>query len=158
MVSTSSDYIRLDDGRNYLRLRVVNRKRLLTAISQSATEVQVIASVKSGSGRVGLDHRPLVWSSASPDDDHPVTALSIPIGVERHIDVALLTEGPPPDARLLVSPKPDGHGDAVANGGRVDVTLTLTCKEAPAIAWSATVTRDDTAPKKLDFDPPPARV
>jgi hypothetical protein len=150
-VSTSSDYIKLADGRHYLRLRVANRKRLLNAVCQTASEVQVIASTGSGPGRVGLDYRPLVWSSASPDPDNPVTALSIPTGVERHIDVVLLTDGPPPDARLLVWPKPDGHGDAIPNEDQVKVLLTLTCKEAPATFWEVVVKRDDAAPKKLDF-------
>jgi hypothetical protein len=158
LVSKESDYIKLKDNgvvEHYLRLRVVNRKRWHRVVSQTATNVQILASTRSGSGRVGLDYRPLQWSSASPKPDDPVVTLpSIPIGVERHIDVALLTGG---KAHLRVWPQPSGGGHDVPAGEQVEVRLTVTCDEGPARFWTVVVKRDDAASNRrlLDFVKPP---
>jgi hypothetical protein len=123
-------------------------------VSQSASNVQVLAFIRSGAGRVGLDYRALPWSSASPKPEDPVLALSIPVGVERHIDVAVLAiKVASSEARVLAWPRPTGGGDQVPAGEKVEILLTVTCDEAPAKFWTVVVRRDDASrARKLDFE------
>jgi len=126
----------------HVRLRVGNLLGKATA-----KDVQVLASTppRAAGQRPGLDTRALVWSSAEPKEGHTTVAVSIPAGVERHVELAFIEQTPGNvDAKLWVHPEPEGGGHRIDDGERVEVHLIVCAEDLDAEAYTVTLERAGT--------------
>lgn len=124
------------DSRQYVRARVHNKSWLGTA---RGTQVLAYIEPIEEIGYKGLDIRPLRWVSAE-ENDNPVTALDIPPGVDRHIDLAVCKSEPSPGtddqtrsaaearkATVGVAREPAGEGHRLPVGQTIPLLLVVAC-------------------------------
>lgn len=117
----------------FVRLRVSNGRFLLTA---EDVEVLVI-DFRPIATDLALDARPLVWTSLSPKKTDPVTKVTLPPGVTRHVDlVRLFRETGTVQAELMVHPDPLSKIHRLTRAVRVDIQLAVVARNAGARFFS----------------------